>query len=182
MEKSMLQPILEDVWIDENFGEADFNDARLTRRCTQMASKIARNPEASLPQQMDTWAETKAAYDFFNNDKTTHKRVQASHRKRVKKSASKIPTNKGTVLFIQDGSEIDYSKHKKTKGLGQIGNQYGKGMLLHSCLAVKFDESNPEILGLAHQIIWERGVTSFSQKNSTLNGKKIRNRSSGHKH
>jgi len=168
----MSQSLLNDSWIDENFDGADFNDARLSLRLKKIASKVVKNPEASIPKQMGSWGDTKLAYEFFDNNKVTHKRIQTPHRNRVKELGSEITKEKGTVLFIQDGSEIDYSTHHATKGLGQIGNQFGKGLLIHSCLAVKFDEINSEVLGLAHQIVWERGVTSFSNKNSTLNGNK----------
>lgn len=60
------------------------------------------------------------------------------------------------VLFVQDTSELDYTRHKKTQDLGHIGDGKGKGFLLHSCLAVIPTPDNPVVLGLAHQKLWRR--------------------------
>ena len=42
----------------------------------------------------------------------------------------------GVVLMIQDTTELDYTSHPGTKGLGRFGNgpiwEGGRGMLLHS--------------------------------------------------
>lgn len=34
------------------------------------------------------------------------------------------------VLLVQDSTEIDLSHHAKTKGLGQVGNEKGRAILL----------------------------------------------------
>jgi hypothetical protein len=60
-----------------------------------------------------------------------------------------------TVLFVQDTSELDFTAHRQTKGLGWIGNTGGRGFFLHSCLAVR-PAAAPEILGLAAQQVWTR--------------------------
>ena len=41
------------------------------------------------------------------------------------------------MLFVQDTSDLDFTAHRQTKGLGWIGNTGGRGFLLHSCLAVR---------------------------------------------
>ena len=40
------------------------------------------------------------------------------------------------VLLVQDTAEIDLSHHAKIKGLGQVGNEKGRGMLMQTVLAV----------------------------------------------
>jgi hypothetical protein len=40
------------------------------------------------------------------------------------------------VLLIQDTTEVDLSHHPKTEGLGQIGNERGRGLYLQTALAV----------------------------------------------
>jgi hypothetical protein len=59
------------------------------------------------------------------------------------------------VLFVQDTSELDFTAHRQTTGLGWIGNTGGRGFFLHSCLAV-CPAAVPEILGLAAQQVWTR--------------------------
>lgn len=149
----MLQPFEKDVFI-ENFDQADLKDARLNNRLKKIATKMANKPEESISTQMESWKDTKACFRFFSNPNVTHKRIQTPHRKMVKALASKKDGE--VVLFIQDLSELDYSSLKATKGLGQAGNQFGKGIQMHSCLAVTPCDYNPKVMGLAHQIVWER--------------------------
>ena len=65
-------------------------------------------------------------------------------------------TNAPVVLFVQDTSEVDYTSHVKTEGLGQIGNSNGRGFELHSCLAILPDVSNPKILGISAQKVLDQ--------------------------
>jgi hypothetical protein len=57
------------------------------------------------------------------------------------------------VLFVQDTSELDFLTHRALKGTGHL-NDIGRGFLMHSCLAILPDTTNPKILGLAHQTVW----------------------------
>ena len=56
----------------------------------------------------------------------------------------------------REKSELDYTHHRQVKGLGHIGDGKGRGMMLHTCLAVVPIPLNPQILGLAGQIPWLR--------------------------
>ncbi len=49
-----------------------------------------------------------------------------------------------------------YNSHKWTTGLGPTGDAYGNGMIFHSCLAVKFEENQPKVIGLSAQEAWVR--------------------------
>ena len=73
------------------------------------------------------------------------------------------------MLFIQDTTELDYSQRHNIEGLGHIGDGNGKGMLLHSCVAVLPKPGNPAVLGLAAQSVWvreevKRGSETRSQR------------------
>src|SRR5215204_1914342 len=151
----MPQPFKNEIFIKNNFADVDLKDARLANRLSMIVEKMIDKPNASLPSQMEEWKDAKACYRFFRNPKVTHKRIQTPHRERVKRLASKGKDGE-VILFIQDLSELDYSSHKNTKGLGQVGNQYGLGIQMHSCLAIRCNDNTSEVLGLAHQIVWER--------------------------
>src|SRR5262249_21203588 len=62
----------------------------------------------------------------------------------------------------EDTSELDYSGHQGCEDLGPIGNGRGRGMLLHSTLAVRVEAwdlaQRPEgiVLGLMDQQCWRR--------------------------
>jgi Transposase DNA-binding/Transposase DDE domain len=152
----MPQPFKNEIFIKENFTDVDLKDARLANRLSMIVKKMIHKPEVSLPSQMEEWKDAKACYRFFRNPRVTHKRIQTPHRERVKRLASKVNKKHEVILFIQDLSELDYSSHKNTKGLGQVGNQYGLGIQMHSCLAIRHNQDTSEVLGLAHQIVWER--------------------------
>jgi hypothetical protein len=65
------------------------------------------------------------------------------------------------VLAIQDTTDLNFSHHPKTKGLGPIGSQlFVQGLKVHSVLAVS-EDGVP--LGLLYQQIWARDVNDFGQ-------------------
>lgn len=82
-----------------------------------------------------------------------HQKLQAGHYENVRQEAI---TSNGKVLFIQDGSELLYNSHKWTTGLGPTGDSCGNGLLFHSCLAVKFEDNQPKVIGLSAQECWIR--------------------------
>src|SRR5215469_4048892 len=53
------------------------------------------------------------------------------------------------VLRVPDTTEVDLSHHPKTTGLGQVGNERGRGLYLQTVLAVL--PENGEVLGCAMQ-------------------------------
>ena len=60
-----------------------------------------------------------------------------------------------TVLFVQDTSELDFTSHIGLADAGHLG-RYTYGFLAHSCLAIIPNGHNPEVLGLANQVVWSR--------------------------
>ena len=59
------------------------------------------------------------------------------------------------MLAIQDTTEIDYTAHPEKKGLGQIGNESGRGLLMHTTLAITVSGLP---LGILEQQIWARKI------------------------
>src|SRR5260370_35271097 len=53
------------------------------------------------------------------------------------------------VLTLHDTTELDFSSHPSLVGMGQIGNEGGKGFLQHNSLAGL--PQSREVLGLAYQ-------------------------------
>jgi Transposase DNA-binding/Transposase Tn5 dimerisation domain len=138
-------------WAEQQWSTAALGDARRTRRAVQLGAALASRPEASLPQQSGFWHQLKAAYRLLNEPDVTHAALSEPHWQATRQQAA----HAGTVLFVQDTSDLDFSAHRHTKGLGWIGNTGGRGFLLHSCLAVR-PTAVPEILGVAAQRVWTR--------------------------
>lgn len=105
---------------------------------------MAAQPEASLPQQMGARAALRGAYGLLNHPEVTLEQLLAPHIEATLTAAGQSRC----VLMIQDTTELDFTAHPKTQGLGPIGDGRGQGLLLHSTLAVLPDSR--EVLGLAH--------------------------------
>src|SRR5437588_10775393 len=66
-------------WAVENFGTAELGDLRRTDRLVKMATAIAENPSASLPESIRNWADTLAAYRLLDNEAVTHEQIMFPH-------------------------------------------------------------------------------------------------------
>jgi hypothetical protein len=121
-------------WCVDEFASVELHDERLNSRCSELAVQLAMRPSLPLSQACEDWANTKAAYRFFDNDEVSPERIQAPHQQRTVERMAEHPR----VLAVQDTTFLNYTHHPKTEGLGPIGKkgqkQYGLG--LHSTLAV----------------------------------------------
>ena len=138
-----------DNWAQDELGKADFGDKRLTKRCIQIASDIAAQPEGSVPQACGSEAATKATYRFLDNENVTPEAIRASHRE---KTVERVKEYK-TVLALQDTTSLNDTMHQATSGLGPIDGNGSNGMHVHSVLATSSDGIP---LGLVHQQVWSR--------------------------
>ena len=67
-------------WCLDEFAAIELQDARLNRRCGELAMQLAMHPSGPINQACEDWADTKAAYRFFDNDKVTAERIRVPHR------------------------------------------------------------------------------------------------------
>lgn len=145
-------------WAQTEFALVQLGDQRLTRRLVRIASGLALNPGGTLPQAFPAMKDLKAAYRFFNQPKVVPQQIQSPHWQQTQ-AWCREP---GEYLLIEDTSELDYSSHPGCQDLGPIGNGRGRGLLLHSTLAVRVEAwdltHRPEgiVLGLLHQQCWQR--------------------------
>ncbi len=141
-------------WATQQWGEAALGDARRTQRAVEVGTAVAAQPDASLAEQMQSWGELKAAYRLLSEADVSHRALSQPHWTQTRKQAQ--ASHAKVVLFVQDTSELEYSRQTQTKNLGHIGNSQGHRLMLHSCLAVIPTPGNAEILGLAAQQVWRR--------------------------
>lgn len=147
-------------WAEQQWGQAQLGDARRTSRAVRLGRALAAQPAESLPLQTGSWGQLKAAYRLLNEPDVTHQRLGHSHWAATRDGARE--PQQGAILFVQDTSELDFTRHRQTQGLGLIGNAKGRGFLLHSCLTVLPD--NDQVQGLAAQFVWTRqGVQKGSE-------------------
>lgn len=145
-------------WCIEEFASVDLKDARLSSRCQALAIAFNAQPNVPINQACEDWADTKAAYRFFDNDKITHDRVLSPHQQQTVVRMSKY----SLTLAVQDTSFLNYTHHPKTEGTGPIGNKKQKqsGFVMHSTLALTA-EGMP--LGILTQAIYSRPVDQPSK-------------------
>jgi Transposase DNA-binding/Transposase Tn5 dimerisation domain len=146
------------AWARQSFAAAQLGDARRTRRLVRVASALAQRPSGLLPRAMPAWAELKAAYRLFAGEDVTHERISAPHREQSAQACRRP----GEYLLVEDTTDLDFTSHGMSEGLGPIGDGGGRGMYVHSTLALRiegWDRGNEPavgLLGLAAQNVWVR--------------------------
>ena len=136
------------AWAHEMFGECQLGDPRRTNRLVAVAQRVAENPSASFPDQLQEWADLKAAYRLFDSDGVTFDGVASVHWKKTRQAAS------GRMLVLCDTTEIDFGKRREVAGVGPTGNGSGQGFLLHNAMMVNADSR--AICGIGGQTIHYR--------------------------
>jgi len=124
-------------WANAEFAGIDLGDSRLENRCQQLAVTLGKQPVASINTACEDWAESKAAYRFFDNEDVTAKEILAPHSQRTVERMQGYPV----VLAIQDTTYFNFTHHPTTEGLGEVGRKSNKtrGFGLHSTIAVSPD-------------------------------------------
>ncbi len=136
---------------EEHFGAAQLGDHRRTKRLVQLADKMVMHPGGTLPDKIDDPASLKALYRLVNREEVTHATVLAPSRERTLRLMREV---EGTVLVIQDTTELDFSGLASLEGLGAIGNGGCRGYLAHNALAVVAETRN--VIGLVYQKLAKR--------------------------
>jgi hypothetical protein len=140
-------------------GGASLGDRRLSQRLVILASQLAADPSASIPKACGPWGQTKAAYRFLDNDKVTEDDLLAPHYQSTQKRLKDHPV----VLAVQDTTQIDFTSHTGTTGLGILSDPEHQGLFYHPTLLVS-PEKTP--LGLAHHLVWERPKEDFGKRHT----------------
>ena len=137
-----------DRWVEDQFSQCELGNSLRTRRLQKVAAAMLSCPEQSLPKQNAAWANLKAAYRLFDNDRVTFDAVAEPHWKQTRR------TKPGRYLLISDTTDIDHFSHRATTGLGQLGKGDGRGMQLHNCLV--YNCGDKLIEGIAGALLYYR--------------------------
>jgi hypothetical protein len=135
----------------EQFGQVELGDKRRTQRAVEMGQAMARRPGDGLIKQMGDWNGQRGAYRLLDNEAVSHEALSAPHWTATRQRAGETGR---VVLMVQDITELDYSGHEATEGLGPIGDHQGRGLLVHNTLAI--EPSQRQVIGLAYQQVWVR--------------------------
>lgn len=149
-------------WFDRELAGCSFADERLNKRLRKLLERMEGAMGASIPLACQDWANTKAAYRFFSNDKVSEEAILAGH---FQSTRSRFAATTGPILVLQDTTEFTYQReradqigvmHRLNCGKDKCGGPSLRtvcGLLMHSSLAVTL-EGLP--LGLSAAKFWTR--------------------------
>lgn len=132
-------------WVETEISGCDFGDVRLNRRLGAMLEALGERPGKSLPTAFQDWANTKAAYRFFDNDAVSEDKILAGH---FRSTALRVQATDGPILILQDTTDFAFKRANPEK-IGFSGTATGPrhrgewrkkylvcGMLMHVSLAI----------------------------------------------
>ncbi len=149
-------------WVDREIAGCEFRDARLGDRFRKLLAQIGSAMGQSIPLVCQDWANTKAAYRFFSNERVSEADILAGH---LQSTHDRTAAMEGPVLVLHDTTEFTYQRERSaaigiTKNINSGRDKAGRlrshtvcGILMHSSLAVT-TEGLP--LGLAAVKFWTR--------------------------
>ncbi|MCP1846024.1 hypothetical protein ACVIHI_008515 [Bradyrhizobium sp. USDA 4524] len=118
----------------------------------------------SIPLVCQDWANTKAVYRFFSNERVNEADILCGH---FEATRGRVAATEGPILVLHDTTEFSF-KREKPDLIGFTGKTAGRtqcGILMHSSLAVT-TEGLP--LGLSAIKFWTRkkfkGTTALKRK------------------
>jgi Transposase DNA-binding len=150
------------AWIECELEGCQFADERLGRRLRALLEQMAGAMGESIPFACQDWANTKAAYRFFANDRVSEEEILGGH---FRATCGRFAGSGGPIMALHDTSEFSYQR-RRPEPVGQTcrvnsgkdkNGRYRQhtvcGLLMHSSLAVT-TEGLP--LGLAAVKFWTR--------------------------
>jgi len=153
---------MERSWVNDEIAASHLGDVRLNRRFGTILKALGERPGKPLPSVFEDWANTKAAYRFFEHSNISEDKLLTGH---FSASAQRIKETDGPILILQDTTEFSFKRKVPEKiGFTKIATstmgkdkRYQKhkvcGLLMHASLAVT-PEGLP--LGLTAVKFWSR--------------------------
>ena len=150
------------AWLDGELAGCSLADGRLTKRLGKLLAQIGSDMGQSIPLVCQDWANAKAAYRFFSNERVNEADILAGH---LQSTRDRTAASDGPILVLHDTTEFSYQREKPeaigiTKAINSGRDKAGRlrshtvcGILMHSSLAVT-TEGVP--LGLSAIKFWTR--------------------------
>src|SRR6266496_4087332 len=152
----------DDAWFDRELAGCSFVDERLNKRLSKLVAQIGSAMGQSIPLVCQDWANTKAAYRFFSNDRVSEADILAGH---FQSTFERAVATDGPVFVLHDTTEFSFQREDTeaigiTKSINSGRDKAGRlrshtvwGILMYSSLAVTI-AGVP--LGLAAVKFWTR--------------------------
>lgn len=151
-----------DGWIDQELADCRFKDVRHGKRFRKLLQQLSNCVGGSIPWICQDWANTKAAYRFFSNDRVSEEEILAGH---FQSTRERFVAHDEPVLILHDTTEFVYHRDDVAAvgvltdsiagkdNLGRLRHYTVCGISMHSSLAVTVDGLP---LGLTAIKFWTR--------------------------
>src|ERR1700727_1915122 len=102
-------PVEAETWADREGAGCEFRDERLAKRFRKLLGRIGSALGQSIPLVCQDWANTKAAYRFFSNDRVSEEEILTGH---FQSTRDRIAANGGRLLVLHDTTEFTFQREK----------------------------------------------------------------------
>ena len=140
------------AWAEQEFGGCKLGDPRRTRRLVQVARDFYARPQATVPRACNgDPARVKATYRLMNSAQLSMQMLLEQPRRQT---VTRMGEHK-VVLSVQDTTELNYTAHGRTEGIGPIASRTSSavGLIVHDTLAFTPDGLT---LGVLDAQVWAR--------------------------
>jgi len=122
-----------------------FEDVRLGKRFRGLIEQIGGAVGESIPMACQDWANAKAAYRFFSNERVSEEDILGGH---FRASSDRFAMSDGAVLVLHDTTEFSFQRESSDAigvtyyvnsgrdKAGRLRSHTVCGILMHSSLAV----------------------------------------------
>src|SRR5258708_16177275 len=93
------------AWFDRELAGCSLADERLNKRLRKLVAQIGSAMGESIPLVCQDWANTKAAYRFFSNDRVSEADILAGH---FQSTCERTIATGGGGLGLPDITEVSY--------------------------------------------------------------------------
>lgn len=102
------------AWFDQEIAGCHFADERLKGRFRKLIARMGGSVGQSIPLVCQDWANTKAAYRFFSNDRVSEADILAGH---FQSTCERVGATDGLVFMLHDTTEFVY-KRESSEAIG----------------------------------------------------------------
>lgn len=164
----LLQSLAREDWCAREMADLDLGDKRLTSRACKILEARWAQPQATFYGTFSGWSPAKAAYGFIEH-RTAPISLPGLLFGHIQATQARMAAEPW-VLLPQDTTTLNYTGLRQTTGLGPLGEQKGRGLWLHSMLAMRPDGLP---LGVLDAQCWARPPQNPGTKDPKRNAKTI---------
>src|ERR1700693_4690210 len=95
------------AWLDDELAGCSLPDERLNKRLGNLLAQIGGAMGQSIPLACQDWANTKAAYRFFSNDRVSEADILAGH---FQSTRDRFLATDGLIFVLHDTTEFTYQR------------------------------------------------------------------------